>query len=543
MSKFLTLLFLLFVFEIGLSKNAESSDDDFLSICGDQFCYKDSPIKLKGYNFDRRNLPSWWLHASEWDETAIINDLNLAKNYGANTIRVLLPYANAFSDLEGNISNINKDRLVRFIQLAKSQGLKVTITLFSWFADDSNWPYDWPQEQTDFNSENSSYKNSFTRIDNYLNQIISLLKDEKGVLSWGIINEPEGSYWDRQNNREGWKLPWIFYFIRHVRNYIKTVDNKHLITTGVVFPFTLSNKYNVGGDMYSLGDLSDYLSIHMYPKNDNDISSQIRFIKQENLGKPIVIEEIGWPTADFRNSNGWPEGTSNASDYTEDKQYQRINAGLLSAKSDNIAGFIVWNLFDLDKETNPTKFGLFNSEGFPKRAAALMQNMELFPYTQFNAVNLPDSPLIPKNFPGCNQEIDWVVSDNSEVIRGCNSLGQNCSSLVKQYPPYMECHAKYNSLARMEWDKFGPACSNPYCTCACLGGSPPPEHKPFVEPKNISRYLWLSNYPTTINSDQLSKCTSISNKFEGRWITSIRLYFQQNIEMTPMKYYTLKCHQ
>lgn len=472
MRKLTILSILLLLLVIYTSKTVFSSEDEFVTVCGDQFCYKGSEMKVKGYNFSRKNLPSWWLHVSNWNENSIIDDLKLAKNNGANTIRIFLPFSIAFSDLEGNIPSVNKDRLLRFIQLAKSEDLKVTITLFVWFADDRNWPYDWPQQRTDFNPNNEGYKNSFSRIDKYINQIVEPLKNEKGIVSWGLFNEPEGTYWDKENNKEGWKLPYVMYFIKHVHDYIKTIDTNHLVTTGVIFHTTLSKKYTIDGEEYSLGDLSDYLSIHEYPKNDVDINSHLNFIKQNSKGKPIVIEEIGWPTADFQNSNGWPDGTTSSTEYTEEKQFERINSGLAAAKLHNIAGFLTWILIDQNIDTIPTKFGLFNAVGSPKQAISLMHNSSLFPYRLFDTVNLPSSPIIPTSFPGCGPEISYVVSDQTSVVNGCNALRKNCSSLGKPYPANMFCHAKFNSMASTIWEKFGPSCTNPYCTCVCIDAPP-----------------------------------------------------------------------
>lgn len=472
MRKLTALSIFLLILIISASKTAFSSEDQFVTVCGDQFCYQGSQIKVKGYHFSRKDLPSWWLHVSDWNESSIINDLRLAKDNGANTIRIFLPFSNAFSDLEGNIPAVNKDRLLRFIQLAKSEGLKVTITLFVWFADDNNWPYDWPQQQTDFNPNNSGYKNSFSRIDNYINQIVAPLKDEKGILSWGLFNEPEGTYWDKENNKEGWKLPWMMYFLKYTRDYIKSIDTNHLVTTGVVFHTTLSKKYTTNGETYSLGDLSDYLSIHEYPKNDSDINNHLNDIKQNSSGKPIVIEEIGWPTADFQGSNGWPDGTTSASEYTESRQYQRINSGLAAAKTNNLAGFLVWLLIDQNIDTIPAKFGLFKADGSAKPAVLLMQDSSLFPDGLFEAVNLPSGPVIPASLPGCGAGIDYVVSDQAAVTKGCNDLGQNCSLQGKPYPAYMVCHQKIDTSFTPRWAKFGPNCTDAYCTCACVGAIP-----------------------------------------------------------------------
>src|SRR5947209_13456685 len=64
---------------------------DFVSVQGNQLMFQGKPVKLKGANFYPKDQP-WGDMWAQWDGAAARQDLARAREFGANAVRVLVPY-------------------------------------------------------------------------------------------------------------------------------------------------------------------------------------------------------------------------------------------------------------------------------------------------------------------------------------------------------------------------------------------------------------------------------------------------------------------
>ncbi len=393
------LLFLIVVFLLGLAagvslvrerqiyqKKATGPETSFVNICGDQFCWRGSPIKLKGFNYyskDNFFAPMW----NNWDSNTISKEIALIKSSGVNAIRVGIPLGSnssddtyfGWTDAAGNVDPVHLERLVTLIEIAKANGIKVLVTFFDWYFDWNHWPSGWPQSTVPFDPSHSGYTSSFNKSNRYLQTIVSRLKNDSGVLGWDIKNEPFSGGILGSGSPLYWHNPWIMHFLRTSRDYIKSIDVNHPVTIGdesYSEPFVT---VQVGNQSYTTNSLVDFLSFHDYTA---DIQSHINSIKTTSGGaKPILLEEVGWPTADWPGSNGWPTGQTNPADYNESKQNERITAALSTAGSANIAGILIWEFFD--HPPNEPKFGIVRLDGTFKPAATAFRDTGAILSTSF----------------------------------------------------------------------------------------------------------------------------------------------------------------
>lgn len=155
------------------------------------------------------------------------------------------------------------------------------------------------------------YKDRISSIVERVNTITGVAyKDDPTIMAWDIINEARYKFGGHCNLRN-----WF----GEMAAYIKSLDNKHLVTTGEeAFYSTTPDGYWVNPDYWSpdegqdfiadhtISQDIDFLVIHMWPDNWLQDSvgweDKVRFTKDwvdvhiaqaAELGMPLVIEEFG----------------------------------------------------------------------------------------------------------------------------------------------------------------------------------------------------------------------------------------------------------
>jgi len=151
----------------------------------------------------------------------------------------------------------------------------------------------------------------------HIRNIVSRLKDHKAIFSWQISNEPR-CFSDDWATREA-----FVKYIHGTAALIKSIDPVHMVSTGnegrmgCELDLELCKKINNCKDI-------DYLTIHIWPYNwgwvseegiadgvDAAIAETDKYI-EEHLklayiyGKPMVIEEFGYPRDNFEFAKGTP---------------------------------------------------------------------------------------------------------------------------------------------------------------------------------------------------------------------------------------------
>ncbi|KAJ1699759.1 hypothetical protein LUZ63_008271 [Rhynchospora breviuscula] len=152
------------------------------------------------------------------------------------------------------------------------------------------------------------YKNHIKAVLTRVNSITGLMyNDDPSIFAWELINEPRC-----QNDLSGRILQnWI----TEMTNYVKSIDNKHLLEIGLEGFYgesvperkQFNPGYEVGTDFISNNKIQgvDFATIHAYPdqwiSGSND-EAQLTFTKNwleshiqdaAALGKPLLFTEFG----------------------------------------------------------------------------------------------------------------------------------------------------------------------------------------------------------------------------------------------------------
>ncbi len=328
----------------------KSPGGGFVETSGDGFIYRGNAVTLKGSNYWLSAAPfadTW----SEWNGPVALAELEKAHELGVNAIRIGIPYdnPNTMEAVWGNDDTMTaigrriKSRMTQLLQIASGYGMKVVFVLFDWY--DDHPPANTPEERTNFI---------------YVDGIVGAFASDDRVLAWDLSNEPDVTE-EWKAGRQSDYVDWVKRMAIHVRQ----IDSNHPITVGV-------------GDYHSLwyasdkGDtilgISDIVSFHCY--DAGALAGQISEIKG-HTGKPILLEEMGWPT-----STGGETPRPGAS-FEEQTQSHLYTSMLKDAKNAAIAGVFQWTLFDFDEaKANLVGgyerfFGLFRRDGSAKPAAAI----------------------------------------------------------------------------------------------------------------------------------------------------------------------------
>ena len=157
-------------------------------------------------------------------------------------------------------------------------------------------------------------RNVVTRVNTVTGKPYS---EDPAIFSWQICNEPRCFTDDEEVQKE------FASWLKEIAGYIKSLDSNHMVSTGNEGSFGCEMNMDLYRDIHSCPDI-DYLTIHIWPYNwgwakadnlegtlpealsrtDRYIDSHI--ILAEELGKPLVIEEFGFPRDGFRFEKGSP---------------------------------------------------------------------------------------------------------------------------------------------------------------------------------------------------------------------------------------------
>lgn len=314
----------------------QASAASFVRAQGDRLLLNGQPITLKGSNFYPLNhsFVAMWNH---WDAELVRDGLQRVAELGGNTVRILVPFtpAHGWTSREDGAANPERlEILQQFLQIAAEFNLRTIVTLFD-FEDFA--PPDSDQER---------------RHQRYARDIVTLLRNDDRVLAWDLHNEPDHyGLWKTQNDPEP-ALVWL----ARMREYVRSLDPNHLITIGAGKRQSFFRKSSQG---HSLLSLSDFLSHHSY--NADALAEEIyEFQQRTNRQKPIVLEEMGWPS-----------GPIFSTSFKESIQAEKYRKTLETAKFHRIAGVLQWMLYDAEPMGNPPWDDIGNYYGLVRRNGTL----------------------------------------------------------------------------------------------------------------------------------------------------------------------------
>lgn len=171
-------------------------------------------------------------------------------------------------------------------------------------------------------------------------------REDPAIFSWQIANEPRAF---SEANKERF-LAWI----ARTAKLIKQLDPNHMVSTGSEGEMGCEGDIELWRRMHALPEI-DYANIHIWPYNwqwidRRSVGSGVaqacekatEYIRRHariarELGKPLVIEEFGYPRDSFSFEPGSPAGARDA--------YYRHIFGLIRASAsagDVLAGCNFW---------------------------------------------------------------------------------------------------------------------------------------------------------------------------------------------------------
>lgn len=170
--------------------------------------------------------------------------------------------------------------------------------------------------------------------------------DDTAIMSWQVGNEP------RAFSDEG--KPGFAKWLKEATALIRSLDKNHLISTGNEGVMGCENDMDLF-ESINTDENVDYITIHIWPKNwswiditkipasvDTAITKTDKYIEEhlvvaQKLGKPIVIEEFGYP----RDNHKY---TLDDSVSARDKYYANIFKHIVEASKNKglLAGCNFW---------------------------------------------------------------------------------------------------------------------------------------------------------------------------------------------------------
>jgi hypothetical protein len=328
--------------ETGGAARAPSGDalpaGGFIQAQGDQLIRLGQPVQIKGVNYYPQGRP-WAEMWQQWDGPQIERELRLARDQlGVNAVRVLLPY-----DLSGDGRDaglVGGRLLSRMRQLARIAGdldMRLIVALF------------------DFSE---AFPEAGTRAEaaqlDYLRTLLGNFAGDDRIMAWDLHNEPDNYKLWREQGQAQQVLGWL----GRMADEVHRLAPNHLVTVGMAH---YEHLYAPGPDGRRVVDYSDVVSVHIY--NASDAARQLEEVRR-HTGKPILLEEFGWPTGPECAVRGYDES-----------QQEWVYRTTLEAARGRVAGVVAWTLRDYDPsrsyrwETREEHYGLYRPDGSLKPAA------------------------------------------------------------------------------------------------------------------------------------------------------------------------------
>jgi hypothetical protein len=303
------------------------SSTTFVSVVEGQLIVDEEPFFVRGVNYYPCHTP-WdrFLIESNLDEIA--EELDLIAAAGFNTLRIFLWYEPLFTCAPEKAEPKPETfaKLDALIALASERDLRLIVTL-----NDLPDLYFRPL-YTDW-----------ARYDAQTAFIVSRYRNEPTILAWDLRNEGDLDYGARDGSGR-FEREAVLAWLAHAAEVVRTNDSRHLTTAGW------------WGDSAETADLVDFLSFHHWA-DAAELAGRIDTLRKQS-GKPILIEEVGYPS--------WGEGG-------ETSQAETLKEVIDAAEGSRVAGWLIWTAFDFaPTDTQPDSpeyhFGLWRTDLTPKPA-------------------------------------------------------------------------------------------------------------------------------------------------------------------------------
>lgn len=311
-----------------------------------------APFEVRGMNYVRATgvdaARCWTLQFGAdpncpWDQTAINADLDRLSARGVNTIRVFLNYyifggaVPMYNDAGPSEAIQHFDNL---LDAANTRGIYVIPVLL----------FNYPRELLG----PEHYEHA---LSTHVRPLIWRYANRPGVLAWDLFNEPDiGSEvdlrcWDWDNAQFPECLPMAIErqrFLLAIGADVAANDHNHLRTIGMAFA---KSYFEPIDSPIRLAYLVDFYTFHYYDDSPYDsgrykahwyygrgfpfdLNRSIDELQDLGLDKPVVVTEIGFPSAPG-------EGSRDAAAVTRD-----LGAARRAILTNGGSGMVIWSFQD-----------------------------------------------------------------------------------------------------------------------------------------------------------------------------------------------------
>jgi hypothetical protein len=348
----------------------------FIEAEGDKLTRLGQSVQIKGVNYYPQGKP-WAEMWEDWKGQQIQRELAAARaDLGINAVRVLVPYnEGSWKAGRDGVNALMLSRLREMVQIAGDLDMRLIIALFDF---ENYFPLPGSRDEADQRA--------------WLTQLVGNFQGDDRIMAWDIHNEPD--------HYKRWKEPGgpeeILTWTGRMADLLHQIAPNHLVTVGVGNYETL---WRPAPDGRTILDYSDVVSFHTY--NAPDTERQIYEIRART-GKPILLEEFGWPTGPRCSQAGYDEATQ--------AETYRVQ---LQVATGRVAGVVAWTLRDYDAgptarfDTREEHYGLYRADGSLKPAAAFFRAYDASPLPAATrtshaitetGLNRIDGPLAPRRY-------------------------------------------------------------------------------------------------------------------------------------------------
>jgi hypothetical protein len=257
------------------------------------------PFTPWGFNYDHDAdgllIEDYW--HDRWPE--IEGDFREMKDLGANVVRVHLQFGK-FMDAADKPNEKNLDQLGKLLRLAEETGLYLDLTGLGCYhkKDVPAW-YDALSEADRWAAQARFWQ-----------AVAGRCAKSPAVFCYDLMNEPVVPGGKRKDgdwlgpafgdkhfvqfvtlDQQGRPRPEIARaWVDHLVAAVRQVDNRHLITVGLV-DWSLDRKGLTSGFVpATVSKNLDFIAVHLYPES-GQVAAALATLKGFAVGKPIVIEE------------------------------------------------------------------------------------------------------------------------------------------------------------------------------------------------------------------------------------------------------------
>jgi Cellulase (glycosyl hydrolase family 5) len=257
-------------------------------------------VRLWGFNYDHdrdgRLIEDYW--ENEWER--VEEDLGEIKQLGGNVVRIHLQTAK-FLNSPTEMNRASMERLAKLVALAENLELWIDLTGLGCYhkSDVPAW-YDALDEKDRWDAQAFFWES-----------IAKQLNSSPAIFCYDLMNEPVVPGGKRNNgdwlgppfagkhfvqfitlDAKERKRPEIAkLWIEHLTEAIRRVDQRHLITVGMV-DWSLDRPGLTSGFVPELvASQLDFVSVHLYPESGK-LEKYGEALKGFQIGKPVVVEEI-----------------------------------------------------------------------------------------------------------------------------------------------------------------------------------------------------------------------------------------------------------